>query len=71
MIWHRFRGVVFAEAGSVAPAMDKFTWGGFKPSVGLGLRYIFDIRENIVLWMDFGFGKNGNNGLYIMINEAF
>jgi len=22
------------------------------------------------LW-DFGFGENGNNGLYIMINEAF
>jgi len=51
--------------------MDKFTWGGFKPSVGLGLRYIFDVRENIVLRMDFGFGENGNSGLYIMINEAF
>lgn len=70
-LWHRFRGVVFAGAGSVAPAMDKFTWRGFNPSVGLGLRYIFDVRENIVLRMDFGFGENGNSGLYIMINQAF
>ncbi len=70
-LWHRFRGVVFAGGGSVAPSVSKFTWGGFKPSMGLGLRYVFDVKENIVLRMDFGFGENGNNGLYIMINEAF
>jgi len=70
-LWHRFRGVVFAGAGAVASSLDQFTWGGLKPSAGLGLRYVFDVRENIVLRMDFGFGENGNNGLYIMINEAF
>ncbi len=70
-VWKRFRGVVFMGAGATAPTMDHFTWEGLKPSVGLGLRYIFDPQENIVLRMDFGFGENGNNGLYIMINEAF
>jgi len=70
-LWRRFRGVVFAGAGAVASSLDHFTWGGLKPSAGFGLRYVFDVRENIVLRMDFGFGENGNNGLYIMINEAF
>ena len=37
----------------------------------LVLPYIFNVRENIVLRMDFGFGENGNSGLYVMINEAF
>jgi len=55
----------------VASSVDEFNWGSLKPSVGVGLRYVFDTRENIVLRMDFGFGENGNHGLYIMINEAF
>lgn len=70
-IWNRFRGVVFAGVGSTAPEMGQFTLKDLKPSVGLGLRFVLDPQDNIVLRLDIGFGEDGNNGLYIMINEAF
>jgi hypothetical protein len=65
-------GVVgFAGIANVADKFTSLTKGSFKPSYGLGLRYLFDKKENIYIRVDIGFGENGSNGFYVSIFEAF
>jgi len=60
----------FAGLGQVAPRVRELRWGGFKPSLGLGLRFKVVPEEGTNIRLDFAFGKN-TTGLYITANEAF
>jgi len=60
----------FAGLGQVAPGLGELRWGGFKPSLGLGLRFKVVPEEGTNIRIDFAFGKN-TTGLYITANEAF
>jgi hypothetical protein len=69
-LWGRFGAVAFAGAGNVKPELDQFTIGDLDYSVGLGLRFLLDRRENLNLRFDWGFGEEVNN-YYFNIAEAF
>ncbi len=70
LFW-RFGGAGFAGAGDVANDISKFQMKEFKYSLGFGLRLMFDTREKINARLDFGFGADGEFGLYAMVVEAF
>jgi hypothetical protein len=65
----RFGADVFAGLGQVAARPGALSLGGFKPSVGGGLRYRISGEGN-TLRVDFGFGR-GSSGFYLTANEAF
>lgn len=69
--WRRLGFVVFAGLGDVAPGLMKFRFNDLKYSYGLGLRYLYNKKQKLNLRMDVGFGNDGNNGVYLGIEEAF
>lgn len=64
-----------AGFGGVATITDKFSdFGDTKnwyPMVGAGIRYILKPKQKLFLRLDFAQGKNGSNGLYLKIGQAF
>jgi hypothetical protein len=50
--------------------MTDFSLKRFKPTYGIGLRYLFSKEEKINLRVDLGFGQD-TNGIYFGIEEAF
>ena len=63
-------GVVFANAQSVTDwPSNKFTT--VYPAVGTGLRIKFNKHSNTNLSIDYGFGLNGSNGIFINLGEVF
>lgn len=70
-IFWRIGGTAFGGAGDVAPQLRAFDLQEFKPSYGLGLRFLIDRQENINLRFDYAIGKNGANGFYVSFGEAF
>jgi hypothetical protein len=65
-----FGGVVFANLGSVTElASNRYQY--LIPAAGIGLRVKFDKSNGSNLRVDYAFGKQGSNGVYIGINEAF
>ncbi len=60
----------FALVGEVAELPGEFL-DDLKPSVGGGIRYKLVKDQNTVLRLDIGVGKDGNNGFYFGVNEAF
>ena len=69
-IYGRLGGVVFAGLGDVNERLEDFTFSNLRPSIGVGLRFQLDKRENLNLRFDTGFGKGANN-YYLNIAEAF
>lgn len=69
-VYWRFGAVAFAGVGRVAGALDDFDLGGWKPSVGGGVRFAFDEEERINLRADFGITSHGS-GAYLNVLEAF
>jgi len=69
-VWRWLGFVVFAGVGDVAPQLTSLQLHGLKPSIGTGLRWLFNKEQKINLRMDIGFGKN-TNGVYFGIEEAF
>ncbi len=69
--WRKFGFVVFGGLGDVAPEFIKFDFTELKYSYGMGLRFLFNKKQKINLRMDFGFGQDGNSGVYFGIEEAF
>lgn len=67
----RLGGVAFAGAGSVGDEFRDWQLSEMKPSLGAGLRYLFDPDANLKLRLDFGFGEAGQNGVYVTVDEAF
>lgn len=69
-IYWRFKGVVFAGAGTVFGKANEAA--RIRPNAGAGLRVEFDRRQKLHLRLDYGFGEGkGNSGLYVTIGEAF
>ena len=62
--------VLFGGIGDVAYSFSDFVLKNFKYSYGLGLRYVFDVKERLTLRADFAFGKD-TNGVYFGIEETF
>ena len=69
LFW-RFGFTAFAGVGDVADSYGKYQLSDMKPSVGFGLRFLFDPKERINIRADFGFGRN-TSGVYFAIEEAF
>jgi hypothetical protein len=63
-------GVVFANAQSVSE------WPGLKfeviaPGVGLGIRVKVNKHSNTNFALDYGFGADGSNGIFVNLGEVF
>lgn len=67
----RFGGAAFAGTGVVGDGFNDIRTGNYKPSLGAGIRYLFDADSNLKLRLDIGFGEAGENGFYVTIKEAF
>ena len=63
--------VGFAGMGNVANQISDFQINKFKSTLGVGIRFMFDTKEQINARLDLGFGEDGNFGIYAMVLEAF
>lgn len=63
--------VAFGGIGDVGEEITDLSIKNIKYSIGGGLRYLFNKKENVNLRMDVGFGRDGNTGIYFGIEEAF
>jgi outer membrane protein assembly factor BamA len=71
-VWWRLGAVGFAGVGQVRPSLDGLTWGGFKASVGGGLRVLLDPRSGLNIRADYGWAfDTKTGGFYLNIGEAF
>lgn len=68
--WWRLGFVAWAGFGDVVRTLTALSINNLKPTYGIGLRFLFNEKENINLRCDIGFGKD-NNGVYFSIEEAF
>jgi len=78
-----YRWTFYRRLGAVAFAGVGTVWGGesqseedvfergLLPSVGAGIRYTLSKDKRINARIDYAFGMNGNDGLYLGIMEAF
>ena len=69
-IYQRLGAAVFAGAGDVAHRVEDFRFANFRPSVGVGLRFLIDRTEDLNLRFDYGVGSRTQN-YYFKIAEAF
>ena len=69
-VWWRFSAVVFGGFGQVADGLGRLRLGDFKPSVGLGLRFLIAPKEGTNLRVDQAFGRD-SSGFYFNAGEAF
>jgi len=70
----RFGLVGFGGAGQVS--RDKFTLSAFKPNLGGGVRYFFDVEKGLSIRIDYGIGQRPVaeqrlSGLYVALGQAF
>lgn len=70
----RFGLVGFAGAGQVF--RDNFAVRNFKPNLGGGVRYFFDVEKGLSLRVDYGIGQRPAgeqrlSGLYVALGQAF
>ncbi len=71
-IWRRIGAVAFVGAGQVASDLADFAVAGFKPSAGLGLRFLLSPQEGLNIRADFGRGFDvGSSGFYLSLGEVF
>lgn len=63
--------VAFGGFGDVGQEITDLNLKDLKYSIGGGLRYLFNKKENVNLRMDIGVGRDGNTGVYFGIEEAF
>ena len=73
-IYKGLGAAVWGGAGNVFPTLESFDWRETLPTYGVGLRY--EIRRNINVRFDYGFGRRDFNGKLIhgavfSLNEAF
>jgi hypothetical protein len=70
-LWWRIGAVAFVEAGQVAGSFGDFRWGGFKTSLGGGIRIRLS-DEGLNIRADYGYGLAvEEGGFYLAIGEAF
>jgi len=70
LFW-RIGATAFAGFGSVNNTMEHLFSSLPKYSIGAGLRFKMNRKENINLRMDYAWGNAPNSGLYIFLSEAF
>lgn len=70
-VTERLGFVAFAGFGDVGREITDLSLKELKYSLGGGLRYLFNKKENVNLRMDIGVGQDGNTGIYFGIEEAF
>jgi outer membrane protein assembly factor BamA len=70
-VFKRFGAVVFGGIGDVGKSITDFSLSDFKYSYGAGLRFAVNKTEKLNIRIDYGFGGNGNSGLYFQLGEAF
>ncbi|MFY0601625.1 MAG: BamA/TamA family outer membrane protein [Cyclobacteriaceae bacterium] len=66
----RWTAAAFGLVGEVASLPENF-FSEVKPGFGGGFRFKFVKTQNAWLRADIGIGKDGNNGFYFGVNEAF
>jgi outer membrane protein assembly factor BamA len=66
----RLGGVLFAGVGDVADRAKDFRFKNLRGTVGFGLRFLLDRREDLNIRADWGFGS-GTNNYYLNVAEAF
>lgn len=71
---NKFGLVGFGGAGQVF--RDSFAVSNFKPNLGGGIRYFFDVEKGLALRVDYGIGQRpvGEqrlSGLYVALGQAF
>lgn len=70
IVWWRLGLVGFAGVGDVTNSLSNLRFPDLKYSVGIGIRFVLDVKEKLNVRMDIGFGKE-SAGLYFAIEEAF
>jgi len=65
-----FGGVVFANAQSFTEWPSN-TFQTIAPAVGLGLRVKFNKYSRTNIAIDYGFGQNGSQGIFVNLGEVF
>lgn len=68
-IWEVLGGAAWVGVANVWGKGGKFNLQNSLPGAGVGLR--LKLKEGILLRFDYGFGKNGQNGFVLGLNEAF
>lgn len=66
----RWVAAAFALVGEVGD-LPRYFFQNLKPSVGAGLRWQILKSQKTLVRLDFGIGKDGSNGIYFGVNEAF
>ncbi|MGB3183748.1 MAG: BamA/TamA family outer membrane protein [Cyclobacteriaceae bacterium] len=69
-ITKRLGAAVFAGVGDVAGDVSDFKFANLRASIGFGLRFLIDEREDLNIRADWGFGNRTNN-YYLNVAEAF
>jgi hypothetical protein len=64
-------GVVFGELMSGNDAMGTKLFQQFQPGYGAGLRVLFNKATRTNLALDYAYGRFGNKGFFLNLNEAF
>lgn len=68
-VWRRNGIAVWAGAGTVFPKFSKIHADGILPNCGIGYRW--ELKKDVNVRLDYGFGKAGQRGFLFNINEAF
>lgn len=63
--------VCFAGTGTVFKDLSEFRFSDFVFNYGAGLRIKLIPEEHVNFRLDFGFASNGENGIYVGIQEVF
>jgi len=70
-IWWRFRGVAFGSIADVADKYADYSFETIKWGLGTGIRFMLDEDARISFRFDFAFGREGQRGFYLGVNEVF
>ena len=62
--------VAFASFGDVSSSIQGFDITKFRPTIGIGFRYLLDPVESLNLRMDWGVARDANN-FYLNVAESF
>ncbi len=68
-VWMMFSMAAWAGGAVLWGGYSKFSIGNFLPNAGVGVRC--SLLDNLSIRLDWGIGKNGQNGFVFGINEAF
>lgn len=62
---------VFGGLSKVFDSFDNFVNASIFPNSGISLKWMIDKAEKINIRIDYGVGRDGENGLYIKFGESF